>query len=162
MKPLSLHCTTRGCCRDFSSHEQQKPSLADIHVVGKIIEQAAKNTTERWSLFQQGELSSSQLKEADRKLLVWLTDTFHGDNPHFRTDEAWNPNGLSRYLVEHFNGQLGGSSGALPQSEKEVIEAAMQIFLQELYGILQFNQNPQTFCRQYVVHWEMLLTGAPV
>lgn len=162
MKRLRLSCNNARCCRDFSSREQQKPSLADILVVGKILEQAARNTASRWMLFQQETLSSSDLQNADEKLLDWLTDTFSGNNPHFRTDEAWNPEGLSRYLLEHFNSRLGDESGELPQSPRDVIQATMEMFLREIYDILQSQQNLEPSLMQYLTRWQMLLTGAPL
>lgn len=154
-----IRCPSPRGCHDFSSRCEQAPSLADIHVVGKILRQAATNTLARWQEFQAGSRTGESLREADLKLIDWLTATFSGNNPHFRTDEAWNPDGLAAYLQEVFEGNLGDENGVVPEEPRAIIHAAARQFLHDLYVAL--DDESGAAMSGVLSRWEMILSGAP-
>ena len=158
---------SRGCC-DFSSKAERLPSLAAIDVVEGLLAQALRNTARRRAQMRQGELSQDDLDEADDKVVAWFAATFSGGNPHYRSEEAWNPEGLAEYLREMLQGPITEKKGAMPVYDRDVIAAAAEIFLIDVYGLIDsvpvWAESVETSQagRRLINLWAQLLTGAPV
>lgn len=156
----------RGCC-DFSSKAERLPSLAAIDVVEGLLTQALRNTARRRAQMKNGELTQDDLNEADDKVVAWFAATFSGANPHYRSEEAWNPEGLADYLREMLQGPITEKRGSMPTYDKDVIAAAAEIFLIDIYGLIDsvpvWAESVETSQagRRLVNLWAQLLTGAP-
>ncbi len=157
-----------GRCHDFSSRVQGLPSLAAIDVVEGLLSQALRNTAARRAQMNDGELTQDDVLEADDRVVAWFATTFSGGNPHYSSAEAWNPDGLSEYLREMLQDPIVKRRGSMPYDDKEVIAAAAEIFLDDVYGLIDslpdWSRNIQTSeAGQRLVNlWAQLLTGAPV
>lgn len=162
-----------GGCGDFSSKAQGLPSLASIDIIERILLQAVKNTAKRAEQASRGELTHDDIVEADLKLVGWLTDTFAGRNPHFATDEGWNPTGLAQYLREAMGeGVRRMFNGSLPEDDCQMIEVGARLFLNNAYVLLEdlgrrgggasFESLEQyEEVASFVSYWSSLLTGCP-
>ncbi len=90
-----------GCCSDFSSRAEQKPSLLQIDVVENICQQAIRNMTKRAIQRDAGLLSDDDYNEAFSTLVNWIALTFSGENRHYHTDPEWHQGeGLKGLLKE--------------------------------------------------------------
>lgn len=158
---------SRGCC-DFSSKAERLPSLAAIDVVEGLLAQALRNTARRRAQMRNGELTQDDLDAADDKVVNWFATTFSGGNPYYRSEEAWNPEGLAEYLREMLQGPIVEKKGKMPVYDKDVIAAAAEIFLVDIYGLIDsvpaWAESIETSeaGRRLVNLWAQLLTGAPV
>ncbi|MCF0253945.1 MAG: hypothetical protein HUK26_06405, partial [Duodenibacillus sp.] len=125
-----------GGCGDHATCNPGLPDLTSIEVAGGIFSQAAANTVRRMRSLMAGDMSPEELDAADAKLADWLGATFSGRNRHYRSGEAWNPEGLADFLREALAEQIEAFAGRVPARDDEVICAAMAIFMRDLYGIL--------------------------
>ena len=158
---------SRGCC-DFSSKAERLPSLAAIDVVEGLLAQALRNTARRRAQMRNGELTQEDLDAADDKVVAWFATTFSVGNPYYRSEEAWNPEGLAEYLREMLQGPIVEKKGKMPVYDKDVIAAAAEIFLVDIYGLIDSvpawadSIETSEAGRRLVNLWAQLLTGAPV
>lgn len=157
----------RGCC-DFSSKAERLPSLAAIDVVEGLLTQALRNTARRRAQQRNGELTADDLAEADEKVVTWFATTFSGGNPYYRSEEDWNPDGLAEYLREMLLDPITQKKGSMPAYDKDVIAAAAEIFLEDIYGLIDSvphwadSVETSEAGQRLVNLWAQLLTGAPV
>ncbi len=151
-----------GCCSDFSSRAEQKPSLLQIDVVENICQQAIRNMTKRAIQRDAGLLSDDDYNEAFSTLVNWIALTFSGENRHYHTDPEWHQGeGLKGLLKERL---------VMPQADREeLFYTAATYFAQDADRLATSlvatggfkSPDAEGAILALANGWAQLLTGAP-
>ena len=155
-------------CR-YATKRETLPNIAAYPVARSVIEQAVKNTWERVMKVMQGELSITELEEANMNLTIWLAQTFTGQNEHFSCESEFNEKTLITSLNETIGQEIREQNPNFdPEDEEAFVFNAFAYFVSEIFKLLNeakviehgLLDNPMV--EAFIDLWSLRLTGAPV
>lgn len=151
-------------CGDFGSRAERKPDLLNIEVTTGIFRKAFQNFLKRRRLLGI-EYDRDDVAAADRKLVLWLVETFSGRNPHYESSDEWHAFGIYEQFAEWLPRLADREGDAL-------LEGAFERFLADMedaYDILKESPrwfDPEDGLDEFVESlaqvWGAVTAGAPL